>query len=53
MLADRDTLKRWLGRSTTPSGQTRRARILLVLDAGRGAVGTARLLHISRSTVDL
>ena len=50
---DRDTLKRWLRRSTTPSGQTRRARILLALDAGRSATETGRLLHVSRSTVHL
>ena len=41
---DRDTLKRWLRRPTTPSGQTRRARILLSLDGGRSARETARLL---------
>ena len=51
--ADRDTLKRWLRRSSTPSGQTRRARILLALDAGRGPAETAKLLHVSRSTVHL
>ena len=49
----RDTLKRWLRRPTTPSGQTRRARILLALDAGRTATDTAKLLHVSRSTVHL
>ena len=49
----RDTLKRWLRRPTTPSGQTRRARILLALDAGRSATDTAKLLHVSRSTVHL
>ncbi len=49
----RDTLKRWLRRPTTPSGQTRRARILLALDAGRSATDTATLLHVSRSTVHL
>ena len=51
--ADRDTVKRWLRRPTTPSGQTRRARILLALDAGRSPTETARLLHVSRSTVHL
>ncbi len=51
--ADRDTLKRWLRRPTMPSGQTRRARILLALDAGRSPTETARLLHVSRSTVHL
>ena len=51
--ADRDTLKRWLRRSTTPGGQTRRARILLALDAGQSATETARVLHISRATVHL
>ena len=50
---DRDELKRWLRRSTTPSGQTRRARILLALDAGRSATETARLPHVSRATVHL
>ena len=50
---DRETLKRWLRRSTTPSGQTRRARILLSLDGGRSPTETARLLHISRATVHL
>ena len=50
---DRETLKRWLRRSTTPSGQTRRARILLSLDGGRSRTETARLLHISRATVHL
>ena len=50
---DRDTLRRWLRRSTTPSGQTRRARILLSLDGGRSPTETARLLHISRATVHL
>ena len=50
---DRDTLKRWLRRPTTPSGQTRRARILLALDGGSSATDTARLLHISRATVHL
>ena len=50
---DRETLKRWLRRPTMPSGQTRRAHILLSLDAGRGAAETARLLHVSRSTVHL
>ena len=49
----RDTLKRWLRRPTTPTGQTRRARILLALDAGRSATDTATLLHVSRSTVHL
>ena len=33
-LDDRETLKRRQRRPTTPSGQTRRARILLSLDAG-------------------
>ena len=51
--ADRNTLKRWLRRSTTPSGHTRRARILLALDAGHSATETAGLLHISRATVHL
>jgi len=51
--ADRNTLKRWLRRSTTPSGETRRARILLALDAGHSATETAKLLHISRATVHL
>ena len=50
---DRETLKRWLRRSTTPSGQTRRASILLSLDGGRSPTETARLLHISRATVHL
>ena len=50
---DRETLKRWLRRSTTPSGQTRRARILLSLDGGRSAKLAARRLHISRATVHL
>ena len=50
---DRDTLKRWLRRPTTPSGQTRRARILLALDVGRSATETAKLLHVSRATVHL
>ena len=50
---DRETLRRWLRRSTTPSGQTRRARILLSLDEGRSPTETARLLHISRATVHL
>ena len=50
---DRDTLKWWLRRPTTPSGQTRRARILLSLDGGRSATETARLLHVSRATVHL
>ena len=50
---DRDTLKRWLRRPTTLSGQTRRARILLALDAGRSATETAKLLHVSRATVHL
>ena len=50
---DRETLKRWLRRSTTPSGQTRRARILLSLDGCRSPTETARLLHISRATVHL
>ena len=50
---DRATLSRWLRRPTTPSGQTRRARILLSLDAGRSPTETARLLHISRATVHL
>ena len=49
----RDTLKRWLRRPTTPSGQTRRERILLARDAGRSATDTAKLLHVSRSTVHL
>ena len=49
----RETLKRWLRRSTTPSGQTRRARILLSLDGGRSPTETARLLHISRATMHL
>ena len=44
---------RWLRRSTTPSGQTRRARILLSLDGGSSPTETARLLHISRATVHL
>ena len=51
--ADRDELKVWLRRSTTPSGQTRRARILLALDAGHSATETARLLHVSWATVHL
>ena len=50
---DRETLRRWLRRSTTPSGQTRRARILLSLDESRSPTETARLLHISRATVHL
>ena len=50
---DRDALKRWLRRPTTPSGQTRRARILLSLDGGCSPTETARLLHISRATVHL
>ena len=50
---DRETLRQWLRRPTTPSGQTRRARILLSLDAGRSPTETARLLHISRATVHL
>ena len=50
---DRGTLKRWLRRSTTPSDQTRRARILLSLDGGRSPSETAGLLHISRATVHL
>ena len=50
---DRETLKRWLRRSTAPIGQTRRARILLSLDGGRSPIETARLLHISRATVHL
>ena len=50
---DRGTLKRWLRRPTTPSGQTRRARILLALDAGRSPTETAKLLHVSRATVHL
>ena len=50
---DRDTLQRWLRRPTTPSGLTRRARILLALNRGRSATDTARLLHISRATVHL
>ena len=36
----RDTLKRWLRRPTTPSGQTGRARILVALDGGRSATKT-------------
>ena len=48
---DRESLKRWLRWSTTPNGQTRRARILLSLDGGRSPTETARLLHISRVTV--
>ena len=48
---DRDALKRWLRRPTTPSGQTRRARILLSLDGGCSPTETARLLHSSRATV--
>ena len=50
---DRDTFERWLRRPTAPGGQTRRAQILLSLDSGRGAAETARLLHVSRSTVHL
>ena len=50
---DRDTLKRSLRRPTTPSGQTRRAHILLALDAGRSATDTAKFLQVSRSTVHL
>ena len=50
---DRETLKRWPRRSTTPSCQTRRARIQLSLDGGRSPTETARLLHISRATVHL
>ena len=46
-------MKRWLRRPTTPSGQTRRARTLLALDAGRRATDTAKLLHVSWSTVRL
>lgn len=51
--ADRDELKRWLRRKTTPSGETLRARILLALDAGRDMTETATLLHVSRPTVYL
>ena len=50
---ERDTLKRWLRWSTTPSGLTRRARILLALDGDRGATETSKLLHVGRSTVHL
>ena len=49
--ADRDALQQWLRRPKTPSGLTRRARILLALDAGRSPTQTARILHLSRTTV--
>lgn len=50
---DRETLRQWLRRSTTPSGQTRRARIPPSLDEGRSPTVTARLLHDNRANVHL
>lgn len=50
LLDDRETLKLSLRRSTPPSGQSRRARILLARRE-RSSTDTARLFHLSRATV--
>ena len=49
--SDKHVLKRWLGRQNTPHSLAQRARIVLLLGAGRSPLDVQRKLDIAKPTV--